>query len=68
MPNLGRILYIMLQVVSTWAEAIFVLVELLPGHPSLPALRVPKTKGSQLPRRLWGQKKKQEHVEGWPVE
>ena len=57
-----------MQVVAAWSEAIFIMLELLPGHPSLPFLKIPRGKGNQQPRRLWGQKRAKESLEGWPVE
>ena len=43
------------------------MLELLPGHPSAKVLRLPR-KAAQMPRRLWGSKRRDASVDTWPVE
>ena len=57
------------QVVDAWTEAIFMMIELLPGHPSAKMLRLPQQKGGKGPRRLWGSsQRKQSNADLWPIE
>ena len=56
------------QVVHTWSEAVLMMLELLPGHPSAQMLRLPQGRPGQLPRRLWGSRQRAHSADTWPVQ